>query len=197
MTEYEKLRISLRYYLLGKGYYNALQADQFASEYHTGFRKDGVTPEYEHQIRIAHYIRSISSSLLYPENTVASVLLHDVREDYGVKDSVLEQMFGKEVARSVWLLDKNGKTTEEYFRGLAEDAAGSIAKGGDRVHNIQTMVGVFSKEKQQKYIDEVRQYFLPMLKTARRNFPQQESAYENIKHMLVSQIELIEAFSGE
>jgi hypothetical protein len=61
------------------------------------------------------------------------------------------------------------------------------------MHNLQTMVGVFTFEKQKTYIVEVRVLFLPMLKAARRNFPQQVLAYENIKHVLLSQIELIEA----
>ena len=39
-------------------------------------------------------------------------------------------------------------------------------------------------EKQTNYLDEVNQWFLPMLKTARRNFTQQEQAYENIKVFL-------------
>ena len=55
------------------------------------------------------------------------------------------------------------------------------------------MIGVFSQPRQDKYIKEVEDYFLPMLKTARRNFVRQESAYENIKHVLNSQIELLKA----
>jgi hypothetical protein len=38
---------------------------------------------------------------------------------------------------------------------------------------------------------------LPMLKTARRSFPQQELAYENIKLLLINQIELVRAVHGE
>lgn len=55
------------------------------------------------------------------------------------------------------------------------------------------MVGVFKIEKQKAYIQEVFDLFLPMLKKARRLFPHQVNAYENIKHILQSQIELIQA----
>jgi hypothetical protein len=54
------------------------------------------------------------------------------------------------------------------------------------------MAEVFTLEKQKKYIKEVLDLFFPMLKNARRNFPAQVLAYENIKHMLKSQIQLIE-----
>jgi hypothetical protein len=55
------------------------------------------------------------------------------------------------------------------------------------------MVGVFTIEKQRDYIQETQDYILPALKEARRRFPRQEPAYENIKHMLKSQIELLQA----
>ncbi len=89
------------------------------------------------------------------------------------------------------------KEHDAYFCGIADDAIASLAKGGDRIHNLQTMVGVFSREKQLKYVNEVRTQFFPMLKQARRAFPQQERAYENIKHVLEGQIELIEVINHE
>lgn len=53
------------------------------------------------------------------------------------------------------------------------------------------MVGTFTKEKQLSYTEETEKFVLPMLKTARRNFPEQESVYENEKLLLKSQIVLI------
>jgi hypothetical protein len=61
---------------------------------------------------------------------------------------------------------------------------------------MQTMVGVFTLEKRIKYMEEARTLFLPMLKTARRLFPKQEAAYENIKHVMTSQLELLEVING-
>jgi (p)ppGpp synthase/HD superfamily hydrolase len=190
-TSYEKLRISLRYFLLGKEYYKAADALEFAGSYHTGLRKDGVTPELQHQIEITHYLRTLLPSLLYPEETLTAALLHDVTEDYGVLTSTIAERYGNDIAVAVNLLDKNGKDTNTYFDGLANNPIASIVKGGDRIHNIQSMVGVFSVEKQLKYAIEVRDHFLPMLKIARRKFVRQENAYENIKHVLSSQLELL------
>lgn len=53
------------------------------------------------------------------------------------------------------------------------------------------MGGVFSKEKQVSYINEVEKFFLPMTKETSYNFPEKISAYFNIKHVLKSQIRLI------
>lgn len=193
MNTYEKLRVSLRYFLLGKEFYLAADALEFAASYHTGTRKDGVTPEFQHQIEITHYLRTLLPSFAYPEQTLTAALLHDVTEDYGVLSSVIEDRYGRDVALAVQLMDKNGKESVAYFAGIANNPIASIVKGGDRMHNVQTMVGVFTAEKQAKYIAEVEQYFLPMLKHARRKFVRQEAAYENIKHVLTSQLALLKA----
>ena len=193
MNQYDKLRISLRYFLLGHEYYMAADALEYAAKFHTGFRKDGVTPEFQHQIEIAHYIRTLLPSLMFPEDTIAAVLLHDVPEDYGVPHAEIANRFGSKVGRAVFLMDKNSNAN---FALIGEDPIASVAKGGDRTHNLQTMVGVFTREKQLKYIAEAQEKFLPMLKTARRLFPKQELAYENIKHVMTSQIELLEALNA-
>jgi len=190
MIHYEKLRLALRYYLLGKEFYNAVSALEYGAKYHTGVRKDGVTPEYQHQVEIAQYVRTLG--LIHPEMTIAVALLHDVKEDYGVGEQDLQDRFGNIITSAVLILDKNGKSKDAYYACCADDPITSIVKGCDRIHNVQSMVGVFTSEKQHQYIREVRDHILPMIKIAKRKFPQQESAYENIKHMLVSQIELLE-----
>ena len=63
----------------------------------------------------------------------------------------------------------------------------------DRINNIQSMTGVFSNEKQRKYIDEVNTHFIPMIKKSQNTFPEQTGAYFNGLYFLRSQIELIEA----
>lgn len=190
-----KREISLRYFLQGAEYFNALEAMEFAQRYHVGFRKDGVTPEFDHQISIAHYIRTLRHQLIHPELTLCVIFLHDVREDYGVSDEEIRERFGDMVARSVDAMTKTfrgQKRSEQLvFEQIAADPLASVAKGADRIHNLNSMVGVFSKEKQLNYVVEAEQYFLPMLKKARRLHVRQESAYENIKYMIMSQINLI------
>ncbi|HVI40100.1 MAG TPA: HD domain-containing protein [Anaerovoracaceae bacterium] len=193
----EKLYVSMRYWLLGAKMHRALSALEFGAMFHTGVRKDGVTPEYKHQLSIGQYIRTFVNHLDHPEETLAAAFLHDVCEDYDVGFEEIETKFGIEVGRAVRLLSKEhrGDKTplEVYYKEIGKNRIAAVVKGADRVNNIQTMVGVFSLEKQKKYIEETESLVLPMLKIARRNFPTQESAYENMKFVLRSQLELIQA----
>jgi (p)ppGpp synthase/HD superfamily hydrolase len=194
---FQKREISLRYWLQGGQYFKALHALEWAKRYHTGVRKDGVTPEIDHQISIAHYVRTLHTSLLHVEDTLITVLLHDVREDYGVSDQEVEREFGTRVARAVDAVTKTfrgeKRDAQTLFDRMAQDPIASVVKGADRIHNLNSMVGVFSPEKQQAYVQEAEQFFFPMLKQARRLHPQQEPVYENLKHMMRSQVALIKA----
>ena len=192
--KYAKLQISLRYWLIGKKYFKALEAMEFAAKYHCGTRADGITPEFSHQLSIAHFARTLSIENM--EAVICAALLHDVVEDYDVEVKTIQDKFGDVVAHSVFLLSKQvsgvKKTNEEYYMSLRTDRVASIVKGCDRIHNHQTMPGVFSKVKQGKYIQETNDFILPMIKAAKRNFPDQEGAYENVKHVLNSQIQLLQ-----
>jgi len=194
---YTKQFIAMRFWLLGRNYFLALDALEYASKLHTGKRKDGKTQEYFHQLSIGRYVKSIATSLEYPEKTLATVFLHDVCEDYEIGFEEIESRFGAEISQAVRLMTKKfrgyRKPDAEYYREIGESKIASVTKGADRVHNIQTMVGVFTYEKQKEYIEETEKYILPVLKVARRSFPKQEPAYENIRHVLVSQIELLRA----
>lgn len=206
MEKYSKLQISLRYYLLGIAqadpqYYKCIDAMEWASKFHKGVRKDGVTPEFEHQLTIAHYIRTLGGSLMYPAETLTTAFIHDIPEDYDVGINEIQERYGELVANATWKLTKfhRGvkKTDEVYFKGISEDPIASIGKGGDRIHNLQSMVGVFNVPKQKEYIIEAETKILPAIKEARRIFPQQELAYENVKLMMKSQIQLIRATWNE
>ena len=197
MQQFAKREISLRYWLQGREFFLALKAMEFAKGFHTGVRKDGITPEFDHQISIGHYVRSLNTSLQFPEETLATVFLHDVREDYGVSGEEIESRFGHNIGNSVEAMTKEFRGVKKpiglVFEQIANDPRASIAKGADRFHNFASMIGVFGIPKQKEYVKEGEDYFLPMLKTARRLFVRQEPAYENIKTMLASQINLIKA----
>lgn len=200
MNSLEKQKIALRYWLLGmsnvdSNYLKVLEAMEYAASFHTGYRKDNVTPEFAHQISIAHYVRTLYKNLIYPVETLCAVFLHDVCEDYDIPYSEIERLFGKIVSNATERLTKVfrnvKKTPEEYFGLISECPIASVVKGGDRIHNLQSMPGVFVINKQKGYILESETNILPAIKKAKRNFPEQELAYENIKLMLLSQIYLI------
>jgi hypothetical protein len=194
---YDKLTGALAEYMSARGYARALAALEFARGYHRGRRKDGVTPEFQHQIEIALYLTTLKD-LPDEEQTLTVALLHDVIEDYDVIDRAeLARLFGADVERRVWLLTKTyrgeKKDPAAYFDAISRDPIASLVKGADRVHNLQSMVGVFTAEKQREYADEAERWFLPMLKDAERRFPEHVAAYRNIRHMIKSQLALIRA----
>jgi (p)ppGpp synthase/HD superfamily hydrolase len=205
-SRYERLSIALKYYLIGKGYNLALAALQFAKQKHDGLRKDGVTPEVQHQIEIALYLTTLKG-IREEENTIVVALLHDIIEDCDVNRETIEIRFGESIADSVWAISKkiNGKPKYThinadlaYYDDCARDLRASIVKAADRIHNNNSMAGVFSTEKQSAYVSEVEKHFLPMLKTAEGLFPDQFMAYMNAKHMLKSQAALVRnALSGD
>ncbi len=118
--------------------------------------------------------------------------MHDVVEDYDVTYDTLVKLFGVQIADAVMKMSKVIKgvkvPAEIYFPNLATCPIASAAKGCDRVHNLMTMVGGFKPEKQSSYIDETMDFVVPMLKEARRTFPEQEPLYENIKFVMTNQI---------
>lgn len=184
---------SLRFFFNGKGYFKASRALELAIRIHDGVRKDGKTLEYHHQLCITHHLRTLAGYLCNAENTFCTALLHDSVEDHPNKITLkeIEEHFGVEVTDAVDLLTKTGKIADHYFRSITYDPIASIVKAADRIHNFQTMVGVFSIEKQGRYIGETEEFIIPMLEEAALKFPEQEPAYANLKLVLKSQIDLI------
>jgi (p)ppGpp synthase/HD superfamily hydrolase len=221
-TDPQKAKTYLNGFFSGTAVTHALE---LVYEKHNGLRKDGKTPEWFHQLSILMYLMTMEASfkdhridtgrqgswegiptrisLRFDWALYKAALLHDIHEDYGYPLPTIAERFSPEVARSVELLSKKTpggpkKATADYYQDMAADPFASIVKGADRIHNIQTMPGVFKPEKMTAYLQETEEHVLPMLKKARKNFPQRRPVYENIKHVLVSQSALIRFFlNGE
>lgn len=188
---------ALRYFLQGRGFYAALEAWDFAKDHHTGTRKDGVTPEFYHQIGMASFARTLEGGLRHPQETYAVIFLHDTVEDADISPKLLRDRFGPRIADATNALSKvihgRKRSSDDVRRMIEEDPVASVVKGIDRANNQGSMLGVFSLEKQQEYIAETKDFILAILKTARRRFLDQEPVYENIKHLLTREIRLFDA----
>ena len=199
MNGYGKQRLALRYWLLGHGFFQASHAMELAEGYHDGTRRDGVTAEFAHQVAIVSYLRSLLPHLLFGEETLSAAFLHDVREDYDVSDEEIRAQFGDRVADAVDAVTKTFRGVRRddvaLFERIGQDPIASILKLADRGHNQNTMVGVFSPQKMDEYVTETETLFLPMIRRARRAFPEQEAAYENAKLLLLSQVNLVRAIT--
>lgn len=197
------MRNALRNWLLGRGYYNASKAMEFGLRHHTGLRKDGKMPEFQHQISQMSLVRTLEKSLLYPERTLVCIALHDVVEDIeGVTLPMIEDLFGSDTAADVELMtnkyaDGTKKPKDFYYGQIFLSPVASVAKSADRTHNHQTMQGVFTRQKMKTYIQETQDFIIPGLKTARKTFPEQEPTYQNLKTILQIQMEIYTGFLGE
>jgi (p)ppGpp synthase/HD superfamily hydrolase len=194
---YGKAKVAIKYWLLGRKYYQAEKALEFAVRFHDGYRKDKVTPEFYHQVTMALYARVFDGIMMYPQETFAAIFLHDIMEDKDISYEEIKDKFGELVAEAVRNLSRKfrGKKIpiEEYYHNIMNDPIASVGKGIDRINNMQTMVDVFTLKGQKWYIEETQTYILPALKHARINFVEQERIYVALKQSLDSQVQLISA----
>lgn len=198
-----KREIACRYWLLGRGYHHGARSMAYNRKIFSGTRKDGITPEFDHHVCQVQYLRTLPD-ILFPEETICTIFFHDTPEDKGISPQEIAQMFpnnalfAQRVSDAVWRMTKKWRGEKrcenDLFEEMAKCPISSIAKGCDRIHNVQTMVGVFTPQKQRAYLEEVDRLFLPMLKEAENNFPEQEAAYKNIRTVLRNQSALIRAF---
>jgi len=173
--------------MLGDRFPLAQAALEYAQVFHSGLRKDGVTPEFDHQVSIVRFMLKLVPHLKHPDETLAVGFLHDVSEDYKVPFGDLSAKFGQRVGRGVNLVtkkfDKVHRREDKLFQLMARDPIASIAKGCDRVHNQSTMKP-FTPSKKNSYLDFTDDMIIPMLLEAQKNFPQQSPAYDMILRVL-------------
>ena len=210
MEKYQKMRIAVRYRLQGAASVNpdfkvALAAFDFAETHTKGFRKgkckvtNSPIPNFMHPMEVASYLMTLQPSLRHPAVAIAGALLHDVVEDSPeITLDEIRDRFGKDVEHTTMRLSKviggvKVCSLEEYFENMLDDPTAPAIKGADRVNNQGTMDGAFTPEKQLVQLDESEKYILPMVKSARRLYADQEAVFENIKLVLQNQIRLIRA----
>lgn len=176
----------LEKYLESKDYPLSVKALHFAAEYHTGTRKDGVTPEFDHQVSIVRFITKLPD-LIYPDATCAVGFLHDVSEDYSIPFSEISKQFDTNVGRAVNLVTKKFdgvmRKEDKLFQVMAKHPIASVVKGVDRVHNQSTMKP-FDQDKKNSYLKFSDDMIIPMLLEAQKNFPEQSRSYDMILRVL-------------
>lgn len=193
-NRFSKLYAMLKGFAMGRGYTRLLHAIEEGRRMHGGFRKDGVTPSFQHQLEIAHFLTTLHG-VDNLEDVLIVAILHDSDEDEAIKfnNSRLLGIIGPTCTESIYRLNKHRAVDlQSCFDELAMDPLASLAKGADRINNMATMVtGGFMLFKQESYAREVGTYFLPMLKEARKNFPSQTFAYYNIETVLKIQMNAV------
>lgn len=182
------------------GYTNTLIALKLATKLHAGQKRKGGQPYIIHPLEI-------TLRIIYSETdddiTCAASLLHDVIEDneeiYNCNGEVLISEYGidPEVVRIVRLLSKpkDYKITDpgekKYYKGIKSDIRASNIKLHDRTDNLST-IEVFKLEKMMSYVNETKELVYPLL-VLKNYYPEYSKAFTNVKYLLRSNCEVIEA----
>jgi GTP pyrophosphokinase len=168
-----------------------------ARQWHAGQWRKGADPlPY-----ISHPLTMACNALgmgIQDDAVVATILLHDVCEDCGV--SVAELPMSPVVKRGVELMTfriMDGESKEiaknRYYNMLLGSREATLTKLIDRCHNVSSMAGTFSVAKLKAYIEETRQYVLPLLKKAKSVYPEDADMLFLLKYHITSVVDSIEA----
>lgn len=184
----EKIYTYLKGITMGLELTDSVRALSYARKSHDGqIRKDGK-PYISHPLTVASHAVALG---LKEDSIIAACLLHDVVEDCGV--SVTDLPVSYETQTSIRLLT-HIKTVplSVYYGELSKDRVASIVKILDRCHNVSTMAGVFTREKVESYIQETRDYVLPLLRITKEQWPEYSDKLFILKYHIQSMIDGLE-----
>lgn len=195
MFNAEKMFTYIRGFASGANMTQTLNALTYARKKHENQKRKSGEPYIVHPLTMACNALSLG---IRSDEVIATILLHDVCEDCGVE--VDELPVNDKVRRGVDLMTfrvMNGETKEtaknRYYNMILKDRVATITKLIDRCHNVSSMAGVFSGEKLSAYIEETRQYVLPMLHEAKNAYPEFSDILFVLKYHITSVVDSIEA----
>ncbi len=183
-----------------RGFASALQMEQtlralpYAREKHNGQLRKSGEPYIVHPLTMACDATSMG---IKDDNIIATILLHDVCEDCGVS---LEELPVNDVVRrgvdlmTFTIMDNETKeiAKRRYYNMLVQSKEASITKLFDRCHNVSSMAGTFTIEKLKSYIQETREYVLPLLKQVKNKYPDESDILFVLKYHITSVVDAIE-----
>lgn len=193
----DKMFTFLRGFANGRGMPETIKALNYAKKLHSGQFRDNGEPYIIHPLIMAFQAISVG---LTSDDLIASLLLHDVCEDCGIE---LESLpFNDRVKRIVGLLTyikpPEGESVEarkihkeQYYTEISEDAEASLGKIIDRCNNLSSMSGVFSEERMIKYIEETKEFILPLIVKTKEQFPEYQNSIFILKYHIYSVLEAI------
>jgi len=202
MDNLEKLIVFYRGYFEGYKMAQSLKALDLAVEFHTGQRKGGSS-EVTHQFEIVNLLIQLlhgHCEVKEMDDIIAAGFMHDVVEDYSDRYSLddLSKDFDEKVCSIVKAVtkkldyDKHSESDHKtYYGQILKIPEAVIVKCGDRIQNIQS-IGGLKLDRQKEYVDEVEEYFFPMIKKARRLYPVFFNLYAVLSEILKMQLKFVE-----
>lgn len=160
-----------------------------AKKWHDGQCRDGGERYFEHVRGVANIL--IDHGYHDPEDIILA-LLHDLLEDTHFPVSMLERLFGPELAREVlsvsktygledpltgYIMSSPKPSKEEYFARVRRNGKRAArAKCADRIHNLSDLVKAhppesrWTPEKRLAQVQETREWVLPLANVADPRF---------------------------
>lgn len=184
----EKVKVQ-EYYLRGflNGGREPLALSQAALElavsaYGSSRRDDGA-------LAISHPLSMACTAIsmgVRDDATIATILLHDVCEDYNYRvQDVSESSAVRNGVRYMTITHRKRETLKcevktRYFEEILESREATITKGFDRIHNFESSIGVFNRDRALKLWRETYYLLMPALREAKHKWP----AYSDLFHAI-------------
>lgn len=134
---------------------NIEKSIEFATQCHKGQKRLGGEPYITHPVAVAELLQNTFKDAT--DELLQVAILHDVIEDTGATEQMLQELFGGVVAHNVMLVSKfyiDGKCDyEQYLEGIKTSPIAIKVKLADRIHNISKPLTLRGKEWNLKYIE--------------------------------------------
>lgn len=184
----EHMYTFIKGFAMGKDFPDTTAALSFAREAHKDQQRKDGQPYLVHPLTVACHAIALG---LAEDTIIASCLLHDVVEDCGIK--VEELPVSDQTREAVRRLTHvKGEPLEPYYREIGEHRVAALCKLLDRCDNVSTMAGVFSLQKTYDYIQETRDYVLPLLRSTKDQWPNDSNALFVLKYHIGAVIDGLE-----
>ncbi len=153
---------------------------EYVIQYQADQKRYSGESYYHHPIQVALIAAKISCKT----EIIAASLLHDIVEDTDITIAQIQLSFGTKIAELVNKLTKLDDITTKKVKIAGEDALQKLhesedlnawyIKLADRLHNMQTLHHIKSKEKQERIALDTLDNFIPLAKLARVEWIEQE-----------------------
>lgn len=193
----KKMYLFLKKYCETRKFINALRSLDYAAMHHEGQKRKGNgAPYITHPMSVAFFMILCGMST---DKAISLALLHDVPEDCGTDLSDLN--VEEEIKHDAFLLNwKRYKYSYSdinmamfyYYINIARSMLATLVKMGDRLHNLSTMAGAFTKEKMIDYIKETKTYFPILFEYGYLNFPEVKLSIQFLQQRIEGLIEAYE-----
>lgn len=190
----KKMFTYVRAYANSKKMLETSKALQFAREKHRHQkRKEG-------KAYIIHPLAMACNALamgLDDDNLIATILLHDVCEDCNISPDALpvNERIKENVCTLTFKLESGASKQDakkRYYDRIGKNREATIVKLLDRCDNVSNMAKAFSIDEMCSYIEETRQYVLPLHRKAKIAYPDLYNVLFILKYHISSIIDSIE-----